>query len=275
MTIDPEIIFITGWNEWVAQRQPSTYQGPVENSGPIVFLDNASPNGSRDVEPMEGGYGDNYYMQMMSYVREFKGLTVDNSRNNRPIDINGGFAQWNDIKAFYRDYRGDTAARRTNGWGSEKYTDNTGRNDLVEFKVCEDAENVYFFVLTAEDITPAEGGNWMNLFIGIDGAGPASTWNGYSFVLNYKAPDNDGSMYLGTLEAGSQYSVNPLASVPCRISGNKLMVSVPKSVLGIEGPAAILFKWADNCSFASDGAAAFYTTGDAAPIGRAGYYFGP
>lgn len=275
MTIDPEIIFITGWNEWVAQRQPSTYQGPVKNDGPIVFLDNASLNGSRDVEPMEGGYGDNYYMQMMSYVREFKGVTVDNSRNNRPIDISGGFAQWNDIKALYRDYAGDTAVRKTSGWGSEKYTDNTGRNDFVEFKVCEDAENVYFFVLTAEDITAAEGENWMNLFIGIDGADPASTWNGYSFVLNYKAPDNDGSMYLGALEAGTEYSVKPLSTVPCRISENKLMVSIPKSVLGIDGPASIMFKWADNCSFASDGAAAFYTTGDAAPIGRAGFYFGP
>ena len=272
MDIDPEIIFITGWNEWVAQRQPATYQGPVRNEGPIVFLDNASLNGSRDIEPMEDGYADNYYLQMISYIRDFKGLTVDNSRNNRTIDINGGFAQWNDIKAYYRDYENDTADRRAGGWGSLKYTDNSGRNDFTELKVSEDSDNLYFFARTAEDITAPEGNTWMNLFIGIDGADPKSTWNGYGFVLNYKAPDKDGSMYLGRLAAGADYKADALAEVPSRISGNMLMVSIPKSALGIEGQASILFKWADNC--VEGDVASFYTSGDAAPIGRAGFYFG-
>ena len=272
MSIDPEIIFITGWNEWVAQRQSPSYQGPVKNEGPIVFLDNASLNGSRDVEPMEGGYADNYYLQMISFIRQFKGLSVDNARNNRTIDISGGFAQWNDIKAYYKDFDGDTEKRKATGWGKEKYVDESGRNDLVEFKVSEDSENLYFFVKTAEDITAAEGNNWMNLFIGIDGAPAASSWNGYGFVLNYKAPDKDGSMYLGALASGKEYAVTPLSEVPCRIHKNMMMVSIPKSALGIEGAASILFKWSDNCSEGDP--AGFYTTGDAAPIGRAGYYFG-
>ena len=273
MKIDPEIIFITGWNEWVAQRQPATYQGPVENEGPIVFLDNASLNGSRDIEPKEGGYADNYYMQMISFIRQFKGVTVDNSRNNRPIDIDGGFAQWNDIKAYYRDYEADTPERKSNGWGKEKYADQSGRNDITEMKVCEDADNVYFFVKTAEDITAPEGNNWMNLFIGIPGAQASDCWNGYSFVLNYNAPDKDGSMYLGKLAGGSEYSVSALSEVHSRIHGNMMMVSVPKSVLGIDGPASLFFKWADNCT--EGDVDAFYMTGDAAPIGRAGFYYGP
>ncbi|MBP5311277.1 MAG: hypothetical protein J6112_00385 [Clostridia bacterium] len=273
MSIDPEIIFITGWNEWVAQRQPASYQGPVHNDGPIVFLDNASLNGSRDIEPMEGGYIDNYYLQMISYIRQFKGLSVDNSRNNRTIDIDGGFAQWNDIKAYYRDYAADTADRKASGWGKEKYNDSTGRNDFSEMKVCEDADNLYFFAMTADDITAAEGDNWMNLFIGIDGSPASSTWNGYQFVVNYKAPDKEGYLYLGALSAGNEYSVTPLSEVRCRIHKNMLMLSIPKSALGIDGPASILFKWADNCT--SGDVCAFYTTGDAAPIGRAGYYYGP
>ena len=38
---DPEMIFITGWNEWVAQRQPSA------SGQPIVFVDCADQNTSR------------------------------------------------------------------------------------------------------------------------------------------------------------------------------------------------------------------------------------
>ena len=281
MSIDPEIIFITGWNEWVAQRQPASYQGPVHNDGPIVFLDNASLNGSRDVEPMEGGYGDNYYLQMISLIRQFKGLTVDNARNNRTIDIARGFAQWNDIKAYYRDYAGDTVDRKSAGWGKERYNDASGRNDFVEFKVCEDADNVYFFALTSDPITAPEGNNWMNLFIG---TGKICTgdrpdvqndgWNGYGFLVNYKAPDKDGVLYIGALSAGDNggYLVDELGEVPYRMVDNKLMLSIPKSLLGIIGAAQLSFKWADNCT--TGDASAFYTTGDAAPIGRAGYYYG-
>ena len=273
LKIDPEIIFITGWNEWVAQRQPATYQGPVKNEGPIVFLDNASINGSRDVEPMEGGYGDNYYMQIISLIRRFKGLTVSNDRNNRAIDIGGGFAQWNDIKASYRDYTGDTVNRKASGWGKLKYTDESGRNDFEEFKVCEDENNLYFFVKTVENITPAEGNNWMNLFIGKSGATLENSWNGYNFVLNYKAPENDGKLFLGALSPGTAYNVTPLGEVDCRIHGNLLMLSIPKQLLGIEGAASIIFKWADNCT--EGDVTGFYKTGDSAPIGRAGFYYGP
>ncbi|MBP1588503.1 MAG: hypothetical protein ILO53_08925, partial [Clostridia bacterium] len=284
MSIDPEIIFITGWNEWIAQRQPATYQGPVENNGPIVFLDNASLNGSRDIEPMEGGYEDNYYLQMISNIRRFKGLDRDASRNNRTIDVNGGFAQWNDIKAYYRDYTGDTENRKSKGY--EYYTDESGRNDLEEFKISEDADNVYFFVKTVENITEPSGSTWMNLFIGTDNASLANSRFGYEFVLNYQIPDG-GKMYLGKLtgvnaslpaDAEVPHPVTPIAEVPYRLLNNMLMLGIPKSALGIASnePAAFYFKWSDNCDVLGTGSAAeFYTKGDAAPIGRAGFYYGP
>ena len=280
ISIDPEIIFITGWNEWVAQRQPASYQGPVENNGPIVFLDNASLNGSRDIEPMEGGYADNYFLQMISYIRKFKGIDASHDRNNRTIDIAGGFAQWNDIKAYYKDYEGDTVNRKSGGWGNIRYTDASGRNDFTEFKVCEDDDNVYFFVKTAEDITEPQGDNWMNLFIGSPDSTLSDSWYGYNFVLNYSAPSSGSTLLLGKLTPGSdRYEVNALAEVPYRLSGNMMMVSIPKALLGFEagsgtaGNVSIVFKWADNCTVGD--VDAFYTTGDAAPIGRSGFYYGP
>lgn len=275
LEVDPEMIFITGWNEWVAQRQPETYQGPVENSGPIVFLDNASLNGSRDVEPMEGGYADNYYLQMISYIRKFKGVDSVKYRNNRTIDIEGGFAQWNDIGACYRDFTGDTEVRDSKGWGKEKYVDLSGRNDIDQMRVCEDDDNMYFFVKTVGDITAPEGTNWMNLYIGPADAAGDNSWFGYNYVLNYKAPDKEGLLYLGKLAAGSEYSVSDHKEVRYRLYKNLLMVEIPKEFIGLENGTAntaIVFKWADNCE--TGNVDAFYTTGDAAPIGRSGYYYG-
>ena len=154
-----------------------------------------------------------------------------------------------------------------------KYTDESGRNDFEEFKVCEDENNLYFFVKTVENITPAEGNNWMNLFIGKSGTTLENSWNGYNFVLNYKAPENDGKLFLGALSPGTAYNVTPLGEVDCRIHGNLLMLSIPKQLLGIEGAASIIFKWADNCT--EGDVTGFYKTGDSAPIGRAGFYYGP
>ena len=259
---DPEMIFITGWNEWVAQRQPAREKVPV------YFVDCADYNTSRDAEPMEGGYGDNYYMQMISYIRQYKGTNGNTDRNKRPIDINGGFAQWNDIKAYYKDYTNDIVDRNERGFGKEKYVDESGRNDIDEMKVCEDDTNVYFFVKTVEDITAPEGGNWMNLFIS---TGASNGWNGYNFVLNYKAPEN-GKLFLGKLADSADYSVSDVSAVEYRLLGNMMMVAIPKADLGISGDASIFFKWSDNCT--EGDVFGFYKTGDAAPIGRAGYYYG-
>ena len=273
LDVDPEIITITGWNEWVAQRQPA-----YVDSKPIVFVDCADINTSRDIEPMQGGYGDNYYMQMISYIRQFKGTDGNAERNAITIDINGGFAQWNDVAAYYRDYTGDTADRNSGGFGSNNddkktkkelwYTDESGRNDIEEMKVTEDSENVYFFVKTVDNIIEPDGGNWMNLFISdLSYTG----WNGFNYVLNYKTPEN-GKMSLGKLADGDDYSVTPVSEVSFRLKDNMLMVEIPKADLGIEGDACINFKWADNCT--EGDVFGFYTSGDAAPIGRAGYYYG-
>ena len=48
------------------------------------------------------------------------------------------------------------------------YTNYSGKNDIVEVKVTNDTENMYFYVKTAEDI--ALGGNsfWRQLFVNTD-----------------------------------------------------------------------------------------------------------
>ena len=54
---DPQFMFITGWNEWFAGRFDE-FNGIRQ---PLMFVDEFDEEHSRDIEPMKGGHGDNYY----------------------------------------------------------------------------------------------------------------------------------------------------------------------------------------------------------------------
>ncbi len=63
--VQPKIVTLTWWNEWTAQR--------FDVNGEIHFTDNYNQNYSRDIEPMEGGHGDQYYQWMIQYISAYKG----------------------------------------------------------------------------------------------------------------------------------------------------------------------------------------------------------
>ena len=62
----PKIVTLTWWNEWTAQRLDI-------GGGQYAFTDNYNQNYSRDIEPMEGGHGDQYYKWMVEYISAYKG----------------------------------------------------------------------------------------------------------------------------------------------------------------------------------------------------------
>ncbi len=65
--IQPKVVTLTWWNEWTAQRfDVKGLQGPQ-------FVDNYNQEYSRDIEPMEGGHGDQYYQWMKAYISAYKG----------------------------------------------------------------------------------------------------------------------------------------------------------------------------------------------------------
>ena len=244
--MNPDIIFVTGFNEWVAQRQA------VEEEFPITFVDCADENCSRDVEPSAGKMKDNYYLQMVDYIAKFKGRTGKVSKGeNVTIDIDGSFSQWDSdkITAVYRDYENDTADRSCKDFGSGFLTDNSGRNDIVKMKVCEDNEKIYFYVETAENLTPSTDKNWMTLFINEE------------LVINGNSPDkNKTDVEKNNKKAGE---------ADIRFEDNKLMLSVDKTM--ISDNDRIIFKWADN--YTKNDVLSFYTKGDAAPYGRLCYVY--
>lgn len=62
----PKVVTLTWWNEWTAQRLDI-------GGGQFAFTDNYNANYSRDIEPMEGGHGDQYYQWMIRYISAYKG----------------------------------------------------------------------------------------------------------------------------------------------------------------------------------------------------------
>lgn len=66
----PKVVTLTWWNEWIAQR----FEVDTDNDGKMEnhFTDNYNIEYSRDIEPMEGGHGDKYYLWMKEYIKAYK-----------------------------------------------------------------------------------------------------------------------------------------------------------------------------------------------------------
>lgn len=62
--VRPKVVTVTWWNEWCAQR--------LYVDGEYVFTDAYLAEYSRDIEPMEGGHGDQYYQWLKKYVSDYK-----------------------------------------------------------------------------------------------------------------------------------------------------------------------------------------------------------
>jgi hypothetical protein len=164
--LKPPFVMVTGWNEWTAGRWG-------EPGGPIVFVDQFDEEFSRDIEPMRGGHGDNYYWQLVANVRKFKGAApLPRSSAPKTIRLASGGGQWDDVAPEYSCPAGLALPRDFDGTGGLHYTNGTGRNDLAFFKVARDERNVYFLARTRGPISPSNTPNWM--WILIDGCGSSS-----------------------------------------------------------------------------------------------------
>ncbi len=272
LSTDAPLILVTGWNEWVAQRQPT-------DDGWIYFVDTASAEFSRDTEMMRGGYFDNYYMQLIYNVQRAKGtapVIVQDSR--KPINVTGEFNQWADVTVTYTDAKGDTADRNATGFGKTPYTNTSGRNDIVSAKVTSDTKNIYFYVTTADDITMFDTtSSWMQLYVNVDRRDDETGetgWYGYDFIINNKAKDaftTTVAKYNGTDGA---FSFETVGEVSYRVKDNEMMIAVPLEMLGIEGykEISLEFKWADS-ETTYDEMDDFYCDGDVAPLGRLNYIY--
>lgn len=261
LKVSPPFLLFYDWNEWVAQR----FLSPDKKK--VWFVDEFSNEYSKDTEPMKGGFGDNYYYQLTDYVRRYKGVRSLPPVHSAPITLSGGFAQWQKVSPEFRDTLGDPVHRDFEGWNkSVHYANQSGRNDIVAAKVSYDKQNIYFYVRTQKNLTPRTDKDWMLLYLNTDG-NYKTGWLGYDYVVNRKAGDTTTTL---EKNVGGKYQWLSAAQVKYRAAGYALIIAVPRRLLGPTLPAAIDFKWADNC-YAKGDWTDFTLNGDAAPNDRFNY----
>ena len=263
--LQPPFVMVTGWNEWVAGRWG-------EPKGPVTFVDQFSEEYSRDIEPMKGGHNDNYYWQLVSNVRKFKGApALPESSAPKKVNLDGGFEQWQDVAPSFVDHVGETAPRDYDGAAGHRYTNKTGRNDLVEMKVARDEKNIYFYARTREAMTSSSDPNWMWLLIDID-QNVNTGWCGYDFIVN-RTMDSNGKTWLEKNKGDWQWE--KVAEVTYQVKDKELQIVIPRTVLGLpenKTSASFDFKWADNLQIPGD-IMDVYLSGDVAPEGRFMYRY--
>ena len=264
LELDPPFVMVTGWNEWTAGRFKDAQH-------PIVFVDQYDQEFSRDIEPMRGGHGDNYYYQLVANVRRYKGVpAIPKASPPRAIPADAGPEAWEAVGPEYRDDLGETAPRDEAGVAGLHYANHTGRNDLASFKVARDPRFLTFLAHARAPLSPRTDPNWMWLLLDVD-RDRSTGWEGYDFIVN-RTVEADGSTWLERNDGGWRWS--RVAKVEARVAGDALTLAIPRTALGLpaEGRIALDFKWADHVQVAGD-ILDFYVSGDVAPEGRFNYRY--
>ncbi len=278
LQIDPQFVFVTGWNEWIALRLSEFASVKL----PVMFVDEFDWEHSRDIEPCVGGtdggfpegnsYQDAYYYQLASNIRRYKGARPIPTPT-APITINIGpdFQQWEAVGPSFFDHIGDVEHRDEVGYNASlRYKDDTGRNDIVLTKVARDSDNIYFYARTNQSLTNANSSmNWMLLFVDID-RNFQTGWEGFDVVINRHI---NGSLTSAEMSAHG-WNWQQVRQIPFVAIGNELQLGVPRTFLGFNNTNSVKFnfKWVDNMVRDGD-ILSLIQNGDTAPNGRFSYVF--
>ena len=269
--IDPELVFVTGWNEYIAGQwlPKDSWTGD-----PFSFVDQFDWDHSRDIEPNKGwgDKGDSYYLQLIANVRKFKGMAApEKASAPKSIKIGKGDG-WGDVLPEYNHYKGNTMHRDHRGRYDQYYKNNSGRNDIVGAKVARDDEKIYFFAETAEKLTPNTDRNWMMLFIDSD-RNKSTGWYGYDFIVNRVSPKGNKAMI--EKNVAGRWEWEPVTQTRFAVTNNKLEMEINRRILNLNGKdIAIEFKWNDNM-LENGNIMDFYVNGDTAPGGRFNFVYTP
>ncbi len=262
-------VLITSFNEWMAIK----YAGKSEGRNYVFFVDVFNNEFSRDIEMMKAGYKDNFYLQLVRNVRNFKFKeAIHYQYPHKTINIREATEDtWENTKATYVDYAGDAISRDfVNAVGTDRYTDNSNRNDITQIKVVHDRKNVYFCIKTKDPITRhnEKEVNWMNIFLKTNGD---HSFEGYHYVINRK-PEENGKTSVEKSTGGYHWEVTGKAEY--HVNGCVMQIALPLKAIGLDKDNfPFEFKVSDNVTDYAD-IMDYYITGDSAPIGRLNFSYG-
>jgi hypothetical protein len=204
---------------------------------------------------------------MAQNIRRYKGVRpIPEQKGFDRIVIDGNFSDWGKIRNEFRDTRGDTYHRDAIGYAGIRYVNNSGRNDIITGKAAVGKENIYFYVETAEPLTPHTDKNWMLLLIDADNDSKTG-WYGYDYLVNQNVKGEnmttlmkyDGQQWIETGDLTYHYT------------GNQMEIEIPRRLLNISQDQLVIdFKWSDNPEELAD-PISFCLNGDTAPNRRFNY----
>jgi hypothetical protein len=270
---DPQMVLLTGWNQWVAIKQ-TIEQGTARER--IAFVDVFNEEYSNDIEPMLGGYNDAFYIQLIQNIRKYKGITgAVPTPIAKTIDIHGDTSQWNTVSNIYRNIgsvnygRNNISASLHGPW----YNLPAPRNNLQEIKVTNDGDNIYFCIRAENTLTAHDSGqtNWVNLFIGTNQVSKQG-WEGYSYVVN-RIPSADGTTTVEMLDSTGNGVEAGRAEYA--VSNNTMQMKVPRAALQLSGGDSsfqFYFKVADGVQDERK-IMDYYVTGKSLPPGRLSFSY--
>ncbi|HEY3783202.1 MAG TPA: hypothetical protein VGL56_19150 [Fimbriimonadaceae bacterium] len=279
LKVDPEFIYVTGWNEWIAQRflnqGGQRFLGKPLPANGTFFVDEYNEEYSRDIEPMTElgpstlgsntpGHGDDYYYQLVSFIRQYKGVRPLPSVS-RPVSVHigQGFGQWQQVQPTYLGHVDGAAHRDHAGYGDTVYTNGASLNDFAQMKVARDSKYVYFYAQTTKPIVLAPDQVFMTLLLDVD-RNHQTGWEGYDYAINLKP---------GWIEKNTGgWNWSPVSKVQLAMKGNELQIAVPRAICELNGNLNFEFKWVDGVS-QNGNILSFIDQGEVAPSGRFNYVY--
>ncbi len=229
---DPPVVLVTGWNEWIAGR----WQGIPER--PIMFVDCANPLYSRDLEMMRGGYFDNYYLQLISYIRTYKGQDAANASETQVCcHVPGG-----------------NMHRNNDGYGTH-YSNTSGRNALAFLSVVIN-DNIISVTIEAHDtLSDDHNGSLMQLFV------TEERETGGIYMTRF----TETGVVLSKTDSSDFRRVEAEAEISAEITERAIVYHIPRSLL----PAGnVLWMKAADSREPIEKGEDFYDKGDTIPAGR-------
>ncbi len=249
-------VFVTGWNEWIAQK--------LNINNQLYFVDCATEEFSRDLEPMKGGYEDAFYLQLCDNIRRFKG----NSASLRPADtgtvnIYADASQWDDVRNVYNAVS-KTVMERNSKSIDRKYTykQDAPQNNIQQVKILNNSDTVYFLVKTENNAVNTTSADFVNIYLGI-GDMELKGWNGYEYVISC----GDRAVY--ALDKNAKRT--KIGSVEVSVKDNSIQLAVSRELIKAMNEDGVYFKVCDGAN--SQDIMDTYIQGKSLPMGRLSYYY--
>jgi len=259
----PDTIMLMMWNYWGADKL-------AFDQTEYMFVDSVTVEYSLSIEPAKEYFKDNYYMQTLQNMREYKYTGEKAGYEAQTIDINGSYAQWYITEAVCRQIGQKTYRRASSSVdNSIAYRTALPDNNIQEIRVAHDKDNLYFMLRTEKDITSRKDGelSWMNLFIGA-GKPALEGWEGYEYVLNRSGSENSADI----VKLNADFTGEIAGQADMKIDGNRMFLCVPRSLVGMQNETEFYFKAADSVAAPED-IMEYYVSGSVMPMGRLSYEY--